>query len=68
MGERCGFHKLQQKEVDSTIKAPSPKEQVELLRAELNLNDAMEGAIEALKEGQENGSNDQKDNQQDGEA
>ncbi|MCK5604694.1 hypothetical protein KAR91_22585 [Candidatus Pacearchaeota archaeon] len=59
---------IQQQEVDSTISTPSPKEQVELLRAELNLNDAMEGALEALKEGQENGSNDNQNHQQDGEA
>jgi hypothetical protein len=53
---------IQQKEVDSTINTPSAQEQVGLLRAELNLTDAMDGALEALKEGQENGSNDNKDN------
>jgi hypothetical protein len=53
---------IQQKEVDLTVNTPTAQEQVGLLRAELNLTDAMEGAIEALKEGQENGSDDKEDN------
>ncbi len=55
---------LQTQGTDSTHTVPSPEEQVESLRAELNITDAVDGAMAALKEGNEenNGTTDSKNN------
>lgn len=46
---------IQERRVAATDEVPSPQDQIENFRAELNLNDAMDVAVEALKEGQEDG-------------